>query len=205
MPSMSGRVRRLAHLAALTVAIAPAGAQSPSARVPRDSSAPRLEATIAAGEAQLQLRATARGTTTPILIAVRRAPSPRGDAVTGPVPAELHLEHAPALAFGVAAESLALRKDGPAKGDSAVVTLAGADGSLALVRLPDVKKKAAWRAHLTTVQGTTTVSLGDPEATQLALSLRDLGERLDPMATLDFARVHERGTQVDEPVEPVSQ
>ena len=191
----------LGFLAATALlAAAPLSAQSSPDAMPNPQP---VDVMLVGADVQLALRSGTRGTRAPIHLQLKRAGSARrGGKATGPLPVTLRVDFAPAMAFATAADSMLARKDGPARGDSLVATLAGDGGTLALVRLPDDGKKAAYRLHVATAAGTTTAVPDEPEATAIALFLRDLGERLDPEAAPDYSRTFERESQVDKPVVP---
>jgi hypothetical protein len=127
----------------------------------------------------------------------------RSDARTaGPLAAAIGVEPRFARAFGAAAESLVTYKHGPARGDSVALSLTGIGGSLTLVRLPEAKRKPRFRIRVGTEHVTQAVVLGEPEATELYLTLRDVGERFDMGIPVDYSRVYERQMQVDKPVVP---
>lgn len=191
----------VAIVAATPVHVRAQGAPVPAPALP-DS---MLEASDALwiGDATLQLRSGARGTTAPIGVRLVRSSRPRrGPRVTGPLPAMVRLGYAAALAFAGSADSLLARTEGPAGRDSLVATLAGVAGTLRFVRRADDDRRPTYGVVLATPAGMTATTLDSGEARAFVLRMRDLGERLDPDATPDYARVHERATQVDKPVVP---
>lgn len=186
--------------ALLLLAGAPLAAQQAPDAMPNPQP---VDLMLVGADVELGLRSATRGTAAPIHVSLKRSSSARrGGKSTGPLPVTLRAEHAPARDFAAVADSIVAREAGPAPGDSLVATLAGDGGTLALVRLPDEKKQPAFRLHVVTAAGTTTVVPDAAEAKGIADFLRDLGDRLDPDGKSDYARTYERETQVDKPVVP---
>lgn len=198
-------LRKLALVALASLAAARTlHAQVPASvvdSIPGTTPATRM---LVGADVQLALRTGDRGTPAPIhLILARATKARRGPRGTGVLPTRMRAEHAPARAFAASAMPIVERESGPRKGDTLVATLTGIDGTLAFVRLRDMgKKKPAYRVHLTTAAGTTTAVPDAAEAKMLVQFIGDLGERLDPAGTPDYARLYERDTEVDKPVVP---